>query len=123
MRQTGKAIKTLPAHNALVTRTVYQKSVFPASNFMASAGYDRTVKVWSAPGYVQLREISLTGKVMGLDVSNDSKWLAASCYDKTFKLWTLINKTSVDDVEMNAKTIDEDQANIGNSDNIEMTVS
>lgn len=51
LRQTGAAIKTLPAHQGLVTRCVFQKNCAPASNFMVSASYDKTVKIWSAPGY------------------------------------------------------------------------
>jgi WD40 repeat protein len=89
LRQTGEAIKTLPAHQGLVTRCVFQKNCAPASNFMVSASYDKNVKIWSAPGYVQLRGVKTTGKVMGLDVSHNSKWMAASCYDKTIKLWDL----------------------------------
>lgn len=89
LRQTGSAIKTLPAHHGLITRVSYQKNVSPASNFIATGSYDKTVKLWSAPGYIQLRDIKTTGKVMGVDVSRDSKWLAASCYDKTIKLWSL----------------------------------
>lgn len=90
LRQTAKAIKTLPAHNSLITRLVYDKK-YPgnfSSNYLISSGYDRTIKVWSSPGYVQLRELSVMSKVMGLDVSADRKYLAASCYDKSFKLWT-----------------------------------
>ena len=56
-----------------------------------SAGYDKTVKLWSARNWQRLK--TLTGhedKVMGADVSPTGEGTVASVgYDRTVKLWAI----------------------------------
>ena len=60
-----------------------------------SAGYDKTIKLWSARNWQRLK--TLTGhedKVMSADVSPSGEGTVASVgYDRTLKLW------AVDDTE------------------------
>ncbi|KAH9840261.1 WD40-repeat-containing domain protein [Rhodofomes roseus] len=56
--------------------------------YMASAGYDGLVKIWSADDWQLLRTLPTDGgKVMSVDLSNDAKYLASGTYNRNFQLF------------------------------------
>ena len=56
--------------------------------FLASAGYDGLVKLWSADDWQLLRTLTAdAGKVMSVDVSGDGKLLASGTYNRYFQLY------------------------------------
>lgn len=62
----------------------------PSGDLCASAGWDQTVRVWSASSFS--RKHVLTGHmdtVTALAISPDSRYVASSSYDSTIKLWNL----------------------------------
>lgn len=77
---------TIPAHTHLLSDVRYQRS---HGHFLLTSSYDKSAKLWSNPAWHPLRTLSgHDGKVMGADVSSDSKYVATCSYDRTFKLWT-----------------------------------
>lgn len=84
LRRTA-CIYTIPAHTNLVSRVQYQKS---HGDFLVTASYDCTAKVWAHPGFLPLKTLAgHENKVMGMDVSPDGTYIATSSFDRTFKLW------------------------------------
>ena len=56
--------------------------------YLATAGYDGLVKVWSAGDWQLLSSLSGdSGKVMSVDISSDGRFLASGEWGRTFKLW------------------------------------
>ena len=56
--------------------------------YLASAGYDRLVKLWSADDWQLLRTLPTDGgKVMSVDLSSDSKLLASGTYNRNFQIF------------------------------------
>ncbi|WFD31567.1 hypothetical protein MSPP1_002606 [Malassezia sp. CBS 17886] len=56
--------------------------------YMATAGYDGLVKVWSADDWQLIKSLSGdSGKVMSVDISSDGQYLASGEWARTFKLW------------------------------------
>lgn len=56
--------------------------------YLGSSSFDGTVKIWSADDWkLQKSLVGHTGKVTGLDISNNGRFLGTSGYDRTFKLW------------------------------------
>ncbi|KAI0322773.1 U4/U6 snRNP-specific spliceosomal protein [Amylostereum chailletii] len=57
--------------------------------YMASAGYDGVVKLWSADDWQLLATLQTDGsKVMSVDLSSDSKMLASGTYNRNFQLFS-----------------------------------
>ncbi|XP_075221896.1 U4-U6 small nuclear riboprotein factor 60K [Lycorma delicatula] len=78
-------IYTIPAHMNLISDVKYQRS---GGHFLITSSYDNTAKVWSSKTWQPLKTLSgHDGKVMGLDISPDSKYIATCSYDRTFKIW------------------------------------
>ncbi|XP_022201719.2 U4/U6 small nuclear ribonucleoprotein Prp4 [Nilaparvata lugens] len=78
-------VYTIPAHMNLISDIKYQRS---GGHFLITSSYDNTAKVWSSKTWQPLKTLSgHDGKVMGLDISPDSKFIATCSYDRTFKLW------------------------------------
>ena len=85
MRQR-KLEYTIPAHNNLVSNVMFDKE---KGSFIASCSYDNTVKLWSHPGWTPIHTLKgHDNKIMGMDITNDSKFVVTASYDRTFKLWT-----------------------------------
>lgn len=56
--------------------------------YMATAGYDGLVKLWSADDWQLVASLSGdSGKVMSVDISSDGQYLASGEWARTFKLW------------------------------------
>lgn len=56
--------------------------------YLASAGYDGLVKLWSADDWQLLRTLPTDGgKVMSVDLSSDSKLLASGTYNRNFQIF------------------------------------
>ena len=56
--------------------------------YLASAGYDGFVKIWSADDWQLLRTLPTDGgKVMSVDLSSDGKLLASGTYNRNFQMF------------------------------------
>ncbi|WFD02408.1 hypothetical protein MOBT1_001090 [Malassezia obtusa] len=56
--------------------------------YLATAGYDGLVKLWSADDWQLLATLAGdSGKVMSVDISADGQYLASGEWARTFKLW------------------------------------
>lgn len=61
---------------------------YRAGLYMASAGYDGLVKIWSADDWQLLRTLPTDGgKVMSVDLSNDGNYLASGTYNRNFQMF------------------------------------
>ena len=61
---------------------------FRSGLYLASAGYDGFVKLWSADDWQLLRTLPTDGgKVMSVDLSSDAKLLASGTYNRNFQLF------------------------------------
>ncbi len=58
------------------------------SSFIASAGFDHQVKIFTAGDWSPVQTLSAhTGPVASCDVSRDGKWIVSGGNDRTIKLW------------------------------------
>jgi len=56
--------------------------------YLASAGYDGFVKIWSADDWQLLRSLPTdAGKVMSVDLSSDGKYIASGSYNRSYQLF------------------------------------
>jgi U4/U6 small nuclear ribonucleoprotein PRP4 len=56
--------------------------------FFASAGYDGSVKLWSADDWQLLKQMTIdAGKVMSVDISSDGNMIASGTYNRNFQLF------------------------------------
>ncbi|KAG0364143.1 RNA processing-related protein [Gamsiella multidivaricata] len=105
--RTLRSIHSIPAHTNLVsdlkfyagpilqdeTSSAMQvdgEQVRPSKSglYLGSCSFDGTIKLWSADDWkLQKSLVGHTGKVTGLDISNDGRFLGSSGFDRTFKLW------------------------------------
>ncbi|KAK9845589.1 hypothetical protein WJX84_004246 [Apatococcus fuscideae] len=76
---------TLPAHTSLVSQVRFEPS---DGHFLVTAGYDNLTKLWDSRGLRLVKTLAgHEGKVMGADVSADSRTIVTAGYDRTIKLW------------------------------------
>ncbi len=59
----------------------------PKGEWLASAGYDKQIILWSLPEGEQIRKLNPPGAVLALAVSPDGKYLASGGKDKDITLW------------------------------------
>ena len=77
-----KSIYTIPAHTNLISHLKF------CSNFLVTASFDGTAKLWSYPTWTPLKTLSgHEQKVTCVDVSVDESFLVTASFDRTFKLW------------------------------------
>jgi len=56
--------------------------------YLASAGYDGFVKLWSADDWQPLRTLATdAGKVMSVDISPDGSFMASGTYNRNFQIY------------------------------------
>ena len=69
--------------------TLEEEWKYRSGLYLASAGYDGLVKLWSADDWQLLRTLPTDGgKVMSVDLSSDSKILASGTYNRNFQIFT-----------------------------------
>ena len=81
-------------YNRLASQTAAFRSVSfsPNGKMIASAGVDKTVKLWSVEGKELLTLIGHTGEINSVSFSPDGKTIVSASGDKTVKLWSVEGK-------------------------------
>ncbi|THG93361.1 hypothetical protein EW026_g7851 [Hermanssonia centrifuga] len=70
------------------TATPEEQWKYRSGLYLASAGYDGLVKLWSADDWQLLRTLPTDGgKVMSVDLSKDAKLLASGTYNRNFQMF------------------------------------
>ncbi|KAF8508898.1 U4/U6 snRNP-specific spliceosomal protein [Gautieria morchelliformis] len=106
-----KALYTIPAHKSNVSDVrFFRASELPVTTgmdvdvdgahdtasgeryksglYLASAGYDGLVKIWSADDWQLQRSLPTdAGKVMSVDISGDAKFIASGSYNRSYQLF------------------------------------
>lgn len=103
-----KALYTIPAHRSNVSDVrFFRASELPVGTgaqgdsndanvgeryksglYLASAGYDGLVKIWSADDWLLQRSLPTdAGKVMSVDISCDAKYIASGSYNRSYQLF------------------------------------
>jgi len=73
-----------------------QNEVYRSGLYLASAGYDGLVKIWSADDWQLLKSMPTDGgKVMSVDFSSDKSLLATGTYNRNYQLYAPELTTSV----------------------------
>ncbi|KAF9090078.1 hypothetical protein BGX23_006226 [Mortierella sp. AD031] len=105
--RTLRSIHSIPAHTNLVADIKFftgspianepnaqmhvdgeQPRPSKSGLYLGSCSFDGTVKIWSADDWkLQKSLVGHTGKVTGIDISNDGRYIGSSGFDRTFKLW------------------------------------
>lgn len=96
-----RSLYTIPAHRSSVADVRFffdgaectwaagdDAPVRRSGMYLATAGYDGLVKLWSADDWQLLATLAGdAGKVMSVDISSDGRYLASGEWARTFKLW------------------------------------
>ena len=81
---TGKLLKAFAGHRDLV----YDAELSPDEKTLATAGYDRSIKLWNVADGALVRSIDVhNGAVFDLAWHPSGKLLASASADETVKLW------------------------------------
>lgn len=106
-----KALYTIPAHKSNVSDVRFFRAFqlpvdrnvdapmdgtddaargerYKSGLYLASAGYDGLVKIWSADDWQLQRTLPTdAGKVMSVDISSDAKYIASGSYNRSYQLF------------------------------------
>ncbi len=76
---------------------LYAAEFSPDETIIATAGYDRVIKLWRRSDAKQLRELKgHNGAVFDLAFSPDGKVLVSGCADETVKIWSVASGQRLD---------------------------
>lgn len=90
---TGGLVRTFAGHRDLV----YDAELSPDETILATAGYDRSIKMWNAADGSLLRSIDVhNGAVFDLAWHPSGKMLASASADETVKLWRAADGVRLD---------------------------
>jgi len=79
-----KCIYSIPAHKNIVTSLRYQKGM---GDYLVSGSYDSTAAIWACPGFLPVKTLTHSGKLMSADLSSKGDYIATSSYDRIITLW------------------------------------
>lgn len=83
---TGEVLHELGGHRDVL----YAATFSPNGDLIATAGYDREIKIWDSRSGKLLRSMTgHNGAVYDLSFSPDGQVLASACADETVKLWSV----------------------------------
>ncbi|CAN6650963.1 U4/U6 small nuclear ribonucleoprotein Prp4p [Trichomonascus vanleenenianus] len=96
MRQM-KRIYTIPAHSSLVSEVRFFRGadlwtegnpgLKDTGTFLATASYDRTIKIWSSDNWLHQKTLNDSEKILSLDISPDQQYIGSGRWDRYVKLW------------------------------------
>ncbi len=104
----------LPAPLQGHANEVQAAALNPASNRLASAGLDRTIRVWNVPEHKLERELPYTGDQVyasyfesftSVALSPDNSLLAIGSTDKTIRIWSTLKNTLVQQLVGHAEAV------------------
>ena len=82
--RTGQEIDDSPLeHQGLVYGIAFNSD----GHFLASGGWDRTIRVWDTASWTQIQIVVDAAAAQGIAFSPDDKYLAWAATDSTVKLW------------------------------------
>ena len=92
LAQRTHASRVLYGHSSEVSDVAFA----PSGRFLASAGQDRTVRLWTPAGQPYLKPLAAhTSKLSGVAISPDDKLLAAGGDDGLVRLWHLPSRRAL----------------------------
>jgi len=83
--KSGKLLQRLQGHEGHVKAVVFH----PQGEWLASAGYDKRIVIWSLTTGKQIKELKTPEKVWTLAVSPDGNYLASGGKDNEISLWNV----------------------------------
>ena len=84
--ETGEVLQELGGHRDVL----YAAKFAPDGNTIATAGYDREIKLWDSRSGELLRVmLGHNGAIYDLAFSSDGRVLVSACADETVKLWSV----------------------------------
>ena len=91
-------IRVLTGHTGMVNAVV----IAPDGSWLATAGSDRTVRIWDAGGAPRAVLTGHTGTVWAVAIAPDGSWLATAGNDGTVRIWDADGSTSTSVTEIRA---------------------